>query len=207
MFRFTNRCLLRYNLKQVEHPDRYIITKLSGCNDNESIRSLNAPSSIYSNVEESQTQERSENVEHVEIQENREHDDGVDERNAHNEVETNPENEDETNPQNEDETNPQNEDETNPHNEDETNPDCDKDSDTSEGSITTEPEYSIKYQNIFRMPQRLSNEKIQNLLHCSKKQFNHYVESLRPHMKGREDFLSIHSRVFLFRFKVMPNKN
>ena len=183
MFRFTNRCLLRYNLKQVEHPDRYIITKLSGCNDNESIHSLNAPSSIYSNVEESQTQERSENVEHVEIQENREHDDGVDERNAHNEVETNP------------------------GNEDETNPDCDKDSDTSEGSITTEPEYSIKYQNIFRMPQRLSNEKIQNLLHCSKKQFNHYVESLRPHMKGREDFLSIHSRVFLFRFKVIPIKN
>ena len=189
MFRFTNRLLLKYKLKQEEHPDKFVITKLSDCN--ESVHSLNAPSSIYSNVEESQPQERSENVEHVQIEENREHDDGVDERNAHIE----------------DETNPQNEDETNPNNEDETNPDCDKDSDTSEGSITTEPEYSIKYRNIFRYPEKLSNEKIQNLLHCSKKQFNHYVESLRPHMKGREDFLSIHSRVFLFRFKVIPIKN
>ncbi len=175
MFRFTNRCLLRYKLKQVELPDKFVITKLSDFNDNESNHSLNAPSSIYSNVEECQTQERSVNVEHVELQENREHDDGLDERNA--------------------------------HNEDETNPDSDKDSDTSEGSNTTEPEYSIKYQNIFRLPEKLSNEKIQSLLHCSKKQFNHYVESLRPHMKGREDFLSIHSRVFLFRFKVMPIKN
>ncbi len=82
------------------------------------------------------------------------------------------------------------------------NPNCDNNSETSEGSNTTEQEYSMKYRNIFRIPEKLSNEKIQSLLHCSKKQFLHYVESLRPHLKGRNEFLSIYSRVFLFRFKV-----
>ena len=172
----------------------FVLTKLSLCN--ESIISLNAPSSVYSNTEEeSPTQQIPGNTEqeHIEGQTD------YNERGNDHEGEVNS-NSDDNNGQNDGEVN-SNSVENDVQTEGE-NPNCDNNSETSEGSNTTEQEYSMKYRNIFRIPEKLSNEKIQSLLHCSKKQFLHYVESLRPHLKGRNEFLSIYSRVFLFRFKV-----
>ena len=80
--------------------------------------------------------------------------------------------------------------------------DDDLDSQSSKTSTNTEPEYSMKHRNLFRIPEKLNNEKIMSLLHCTKQQFLDFTNTLRPHMKVNEDFLSIYSRVFLFRFKV-----
>ena len=82
------------------------------------------------------------------------------------------------------------------------NQEDDLNSQSSETSTNTEPAYSMKHRNIFLIPEKLNNDKIVSLLHCTKKQFLEFTNKLRPHMKVNEDFLSIYARVFLFRFKV-----
>ncbi len=199
--RYSERSLTRYKLHQLELENSFVITKLSSesisLNNSDSNISLNAPSSMNSNLNVESTYENSESEEIAEEgrqQTLNDRNDQTDEARSvqpdDNRIEQSGSNRREQPDANRSEHQGES------HNQE-------KDPNSDQRSKKTEPEYSVKHTNIFRIPEKLNNEKIMHLLHCSKSQFLSFVESLRPHMKVDEDFLSIYARVFLFRFKVI----
>jgi hypothetical protein len=64
--------------------------------------------------------------------------------------------------------------------------------------------YSMRYRNLFLIPENASNEQIQSLIHATKGQFLKFVNILISVTKNKHlDLLSVSSRAFLFRIKVM----
>ena len=75
---------------------------------------------------------------------------------------------------------------------------------SSSDSTKTEPKYSMRYRNLCLIPEKGSNEQIQNLIHCTKDQFLKFVNILKGVTKQKRlDVLSVSSRAFLFRIKVI----
>ena len=187
--KFSERNLARYNLKQVELENSFVITKSTGVNT--SCSTLNAPSSIYSNLNvESSSESSEDDVNRDDIQ--------ISDCRFNQSVEDRPEIPDDITSEHSNLERSGQPEET-PHDNDQED---DSDSQSSESSTNTEPVYSMNYRNVFRIPEKLSNDKIMSLIHCSKKQFLDFANLLRPHLKVNEDFLSLYARVFLFRFKV-----
>ena len=78
------------------------------------------------------------------------------------------------------------------------------DDDQSGISAKTDPMYSMRYRNLFLIPENASNEQIQSLIHATKGQFLKFVNILISVTKNKHlDLLSVSSRAFLFRIKVM----
>jgi hypothetical protein len=72
----------------------------------------------------------------------------------------------------------------------------------SDDSVTTEPSFSMQHRNMFRIPQKLGNDHIMNLTHCSKDHFLQFANNLKPHMQKLDlKLLSVYGRAFLFRLK------
>ena len=71
----------------------------------------------------------------------------------------------------------------------------------SESSHKTQNRHKLGWRNIFKHPENLSNEDIQNLCHCSKEQFLDCVREVENYLP-RTKRLSKYSMTFLFRLKV-----
>jgi hypothetical protein len=90
------------------------------------------------------------------------------------------------------------------HNNEPDDDDSDNSSDDDDESIETEPEWSSRHFNKFLNPQKMSSSEIQSLIHASKEQFLDYVNTIKDHINVKlSDRLSVYSRAFLFRLKVI----
>ena len=71
----------------------------------------------------------------------------------------------------------------------------------SELSQKTQNRHKLGWRNIFKRPENLSNEDIQNLCHCSKEQFLDCVREVEDYLPKTKK-MSKYSMTFLFRLKV-----
>ena len=82
-------------------------------------------------------------------------------------------------------------------------------SQASDSTIVSELMASLKYRNLFLVPEKLCDKAIRNLIHCSKKQFLDFYKSIKDNScfktYRQRDMMTLYSCAFLFRLKVLCN--